>query len=65
MDTVQILDESSPFYTTMKKQAADLKLNWDSTEDDARSSDPKTSTTDEQVDTIHCMVLDNGRFTVQ
>ena len=49
----------------MKKWVAGLKRCRDSTEDDPRSNRPKTSTTDEQVDVIHRMVLNDRRRTVK
>ena len=60
-DMVQILDEKSP----VKKWTAEFKWSRDSTEDDSWSGHPKTSTSDEQVNIIHCMVWDERRLTVQ
>ena len=46
----QKLAEDSPSFTTVKKWAAEFRLDSDRTEDDPRSGRPKTSTTDHFVD---------------
>ena len=43
----------------------EYKRNRDSTKDGPRADRPKTTTTDEQVDAIHRMDLDNRRLTIQ
>ena len=62
---VQTLAEDFPSYATVKKWDTEYKRGRVSIEDDPRSGRPKTSTTDEQVDTIHRMVLDDRRLTVE
>ena len=67
-DMVQTLAEDSPSYATVKKWAAEFKQGRVSirvVEDDPRSGRPKSSTTDEQVDAIHRMVLDDRRLAVE
>lgn len=49
----------------MKKWAADFKQGRVSTENDLQLGCPKTSTTADQVDTIHPMDLDDGCLIVQ
>lgn len=49
----------------MRKCSAESNRNRGSTEDYALLGRPKTSTTDEQVDTINRMVWDGRRLTVQ
>ena len=49
----------------MQQLAAKFKRGRDSSEDELRSSRPKTLTTDEQIDVIHSMVLDDRPLTVQ
>ena len=62
-DMIQILVENSPSNVTVKKLAAEFKQGRDSTEDDSQSSHSKALTTDEQVDTIHCILLDDTHLT--
>ena len=62
LDMVQIFAEGSPSYATLKKWAVEFKQGRNSTEDDPRSGHPKTSTTDGQVNAIHCMVFDDRRL---
>ena len=52
------------FYTTVIKWAAELKVDKDWTEDDPLLGHLKTSTTNVEVDTFHCIVLHNRRFTL-
>ena len=59
-DMVQILAEDLSSYATVMEKAAEF-----STEDDPRLGSPKTSTTDEQVDAIHSIVLDDICLTVK
>ena len=61
---VQILAEDLPSDSTVKKWAAEFKWCKDSTEDDSQFGCPKIPTTDEQVDTIYHMVLDERHLTV-
>ena len=64
-DIVKILAQDSLFYATMKKWATELKRGRDNTEYDTRSDGRKTSTTNEQVDAIHCVVLVDRYLTFQ
>ena len=63
-DLVQVLAEDSPSNTTMK-YFEEFKWSRDNTKDDLQSGHPKTSTTDEQADAIHHMVLDDTFLTIQ
>ena len=58
-DMVKTLDDDSPSYSTIKKWAAEFKRGRESIEDDPRSGHPRTSTTDDQVETNHRTVLDD------
>ena len=53
-----------PSYVIVKKWVAEFKWDRDNA-DDSRSGNPKTSTTDEQVNAIHRMVLDDRRLPIQ
>uniref|UniRef100_A0A3B5BAW3 Mos1 transposase HTH domain-containing protein n=1 Tax=Stegastes partitus TaxID=144197 RepID=A0A3B5BAW3_9TELE len=59
------LGEHSPCYSTVKKWVADFKRGRESTSDDPRSGRPKSATTHGQVETIHLMVMNDRRVTVQ
>ena len=52
---VQVLAENSTSSATTKKE--EVKRDRNSTEDDPRSGCSKPSTSYEQVDSIHCMIL--------
>lgn len=54
---IQTLAEDPPCY--MKKRAAEFR---DSTEDEPRLGRPETSNTDEEDDSILCMLFDDRRF---
>ena len=56
-DMVSIFAEDFTSYPTVKKLSANS--SGEGTENDSRSGLPKTSTTDEQVDAIHLMILDD------
>ncbi|XP_025105736.1 uncharacterized protein LOC112571137 [Pomacea canaliculata] len=64
-DMVQTPAEDFPSYVTVNTWAAEFKRDRVSTEDDPRSGQPKTSTTDDQVDVNHRLVLNDGHITVQ
>uniref|UniRef100_A0A672ZDH7 Mos1 transposase HTH domain-containing protein n=1 Tax=Sphaeramia orbicularis TaxID=375764 RepID=A0A672ZDH7_9TELE len=64
-DMVSTLGKECLAYSTVRKWVAEFKQGRTSTEDDPRSGCPKTSSSDEQVDAIHCMVLSDRRMTVQ
>lgn len=59
------LGESAPSYSMIKKWAALFKHGRDSVEDDPRSGRPSTSTTSENIDKIHKMVLEDRRLKVR
>ena len=64
-DMVSALGNTSPSYSTIKKWAAEFKQGRESLEDDPRSGSPRSSTAADQVDTIHRMVLEDRRLTIQ
>ena len=64
-DMIQIFGEDSLLYATVKMWAAEFSQDEESTEDDPQSGHPKTSTTDERVHAIHCMVLDDRYLTAR
>ena len=59
-----VLAEDSLFYAAVKNWATEFKRNRDNIENEFRSNRLLTSTTDEQVDAIHCLILDKRHFTV-
>ena len=61
-DRVEILTENSSSYATVKKWAAGFKQNRNST-DHLQSGRLKTSTTNEQINTIHYMVFADNHLT--
>ena len=61
---VQILDENSFFLYNREKMNYRIQWSRDNTKDDSRSSHANISTTDEQVDAIQWMILDDRHFTV-
>ena len=58
-DFMEILGKESPFYSTVKKWAAEFKFNRtrESVEDDGRSGLPKDSMADENVNDVHTLVM--------
>lgn len=62
---VQTLTEDSPSDATVKKWLTKFKRGMVSTEYDRWSVCPKTSNTDDQVEAIHLMVLNERLFTVK
>ena len=57
-DFMKILENESSSHSTVKKKwAAELKRGRDSIEDDARSGHSKDSTTDENVEIVHNLVM--------
>ena len=63
-DVVQTIAKNSYSYATIKKWAAEFNWGRDSTGEDLWSDHPKTSITDEQVDAIHHIILDNRHLTI-
>ena len=63
-EIVQIYAGDSPSYATVKKLAAKFKQDRDSTEYDSKLGCPKISTTEKQVDIIHCIVFYDRYLTV-
>ena len=61
---VKTLADDSPSYSTTKKWAASFKQERESTEDDPWSGCPEWSTTDNQVETIHHIVINDRRVTI-
>ena len=64
-DMVQILSEDSLSSVTVKKWAIEFEQDKDHIEIDSWSGCPKTSTTDEYVDGIFLMVLEDRHLTPQ
>ena len=64
-DRMQIFADNSLSNATVKKWAVKFKWLKDCTEGDSCSGHLKTSITDDQVDAIHQMVLDDRHLTVQ
>ena len=64
-DTVHRLAEEFPSNDTEKKWAAEFEQSRNCIEDDSWLGHLKTSTTDEQVDVIQCMDLNDRHITTQ
>ena len=62
---VDSLGEDSSRYSTVKKGFADFKQSWESTKGDARLRRPKSVITDDQVEVIQLIVLNDKRVTVK
>ena len=62
-DFIEILGKESPFYSTVKKLAAEFKFNRkrESVEDDGRSGLPKDSMADENVNDMHTLFMCDRR----
>ncbi|XP_067136330.1 protein GVQW3-like [Centruroides vittatus] len=56
-DMDEVLGESAPSYTTVKKWTALFKSGRESVEDDPRSGRPSTAVTEENIDKVHDFVL--------
>ena len=61
---VATLGDDAPALSTVKKWEAKFKRGRESLEDDPRSGRPASATTQENIDRVHHMVLDDRRFTV-
>ena len=63
-DMVSTLGDDAPALSTVKKWAAEFKRGRESLEDDPRSGCPSTATTQENIDRIHQMVMNDRRLTI-
>ena len=61
-DRVSTLGDDAPALSTVKKWAAEFNRGRESLEDDPRSGRPSTATTQENIDRIHQMVMNDRRF---
>ncbi|CAH1257192.1 SETMAR [Branchiostoma lanceolatum] len=59
------LGEDSPSYSTIKKWVANFKRGKGSVKDDPRSGRPKTATSENEVDAIHRMIMNDRRVTIR
>jgi hypothetical protein len=57
--------DSSPLFSTIKKQAAKFKRGHTSLEDDPREGCPKSATTPEIIEQVHDKVVDDRWMKVQ
>ena len=62
---VSTLGDDAPALSTVKKWAAEFKRRRESLEDDPRSGRPSRATTQENIDRIHQMVMNNRRLTIR
>ena len=58
-DMVSTLGDDAPALSTVKEWAAEFKTGKESLEDDPRSGRPSTATTQENIDRIHQMVMND------
>ena len=63
-DMVSTLGDDAPALSTVKKWATELKRGRESLEDDPRSGCLSTVTTEENIDRIHQMVMNDRRLTI-
>ena len=61
---VATLGNDAPALSTVKKWEAEFKKGRESLEDDPRSGRPVSATTQENIDHVYHMVMDDRRFTV-
>ena len=61
---VSTLGDDAPALSTVKKWAAEFKRGRKSLEDDPRLGRPFTATTQENIDRIHQMVMNDRRLTI-
>ena len=63
-DMVSTLGDDAPALSTVKKWAAEFKRGRESLEDDQRSGRPSTATTQENIDRIHQMVMNDRQLII-
>ena len=63
-DMASTLGDDAPVLSTVKKWAAEFKRGRESLEDDPRSGRPSIATTQEKIDRIHQMVMNDRRLTI-
>ncbi|XP_006815359.1 protein GVQW3-like [Saccoglossus kowalevskii] len=63
-DMVTTLGEDSPSYSTIKNWVANFKRGKERTKDGRRFERPQSATTDNQVEAIHRMVMNDRRVTI-
>ena len=63
-DMVSTLGDDALALSTVKKWAAEFKSGRESLEDDPRSGHPSAATTQENIDRIHQMVMNDRRLTI-
>ena len=63
-DMVSTLGDDALALSTVKKWAAEFKRGRESLEDDSKSERPSTATTQENIDRIHQMVMNDRRLTI-
>jgi len=54
---IKVYGNSSPSFSTIKKQAAEFKRGHTSLKDDPREGHPKSATTPEIIEQVHVMVF--------
>ncbi|XP_071092044.1 protein GVQW3-like [Haliotis cracherodii] len=59
-----VYGEFSPSPATIKRWVKEFQRGRESLEDDARSGRPSTSTSPENIDTVHKLVMENRRITL-
>ena len=63
-DMLATMGDDAPALSTVKKWAAEFKRGRESLEDDPRSGRPASASTQENIDRVHHMVMDDRRLTV-
>ncbi|XP_041349431.1 protein GVQW3-like [Gigantopelta aegis] len=63
-DMVSTLGNSAPSFATVKRWAAEFKRGRKSIEDEPRSGRPSTASTQEYINPVHQMVMDDKQLTI-
>ncbi|CAI9733412.1 Hypothetical predicted protein [Octopus vulgaris] len=63
-DMVATLGNDAPALSTVQKWAAEFRKGRENLEDDSRSGRPATATTEENIDRVHHMVMDDRQLTI-
>ena len=62
---IETLRDNAPSFATVKRWASEFKRGRDSVKDDPRSGRPSAACTQENIDHVHQLVMDDRRLTVR